>query len=302
MSTQGISKFSIELTGPANIEFWWYSNSNETSKFFFQIDHKPSFVYYGGSNTWEKKILTIAEGKHNLDWVFYKGFKDNTNAWIDDICIRQRSCDKLCPPYLGEKVNNSEQTPREQKKDVLITCASVKPANGSIYTLFSYNSKIILNYSEQLDIELQIRPPDSRIWLSQGIQTFNASDKICCLIWPNLSFSSSPEVLGTCKYRFVTGKEILGEFMGPEIDVAVRNESSYKRHDYNFDYFAEVRSTRPTVDMELLYTDDGVNWISSGLIRTYKLGNNSGSQPPWVTLTWQDQPWHKTIRIDERRI
>jgi hypothetical protein len=98
------------------------------------------------------------------------------------------------------------------------------------------------------------------------------------------------------------GSEVLGEFSGPEIDVAVRNESYYRRPDYNFDYSAEVRSIRPQVDLELIFTDDGVTWKRSGLFRTYIRGNNAINQPPWVTLTWQNQPWHNTIRVDERRL
>jgi hypothetical protein len=54
--------------------------------------------------------------------------------------------------------------------------------------------------------------------------------------------------------------------------------------------------------MELMFTDDGVTWKRSGLFRTYGSGNNSSAKAPWVILTWQNQPWHNTIRVDERRI
>jgi hypothetical protein len=94
---------------------------------------------------------------------------------------------------------------------------------------------------------------------------------------------------------------VLGEFSGPKIDVGVRNESFKKLPNNNFDYTAEVRSIRPKVDMELMFTDDGVTWKRSGLFRTYNSGNNSSAEAPWVTLTWQNQPWHKTIRVDEWR-
>jgi hypothetical protein len=177
--------------------------------------------------------------------------------------------------------------------------ANVTPVNGSIYTPFTYAARIN-SPKPTADIELQIQPPNNTIWQAQGMQTYSMSYNV--LKWPNLSFRGSPEVLGVGKYRFVMDNAVLGEFSGPKIDVAVRNESFKKRADNNFDYTAEVRSTRPKVDMELMFTDDGVTWERSGLFRTYTSGNNSSAQMPWVVLTWDNQPWHKTIRVDERRI
>jgi hypothetical protein len=177
--------------------------------------------------------------------------------------------------------------------------ANVIPANGSIYTPFTYVAK--MNTSKAAaDIELEIQPPNGTIWQGQGKQTYSRNNHM--LKWPNLSFRGSPDVLGIGKYRFTLDNAVLGEFLGPEIDVAVRNESFKKRADNNFDYSAEVRSNRPKVDMELMFTDDGVTWKRSGLFRTYISGNNSSSKTPWIVLTWENQPWHKTIRVDERRI
>jgi hypothetical protein len=103
------------------------------------------------------------------------------------------------------------------------------------------------------------------------------------------------------KYRFMLGNEEIGNFSGPKIDVAIRNESAKMRPDYNFDYSAEVRSSRPKVEMELMYTDDSVTWQRYGLFRTYLWGNNSSDQQPWITLKWENLPWHPFIRVDERR-
>lgn len=177
--------------------------------------------------------------------------------------------------------------------------ANVTPSNGSIYTPFTYTAEIDTS-KPACDIGLEILPPNSTIWQAQGRQTYSVSYNV--LTWPNLSFRSSPEVLGVGKYRLVMDNSVLGVFSGPKIDVAVRNESFKKRSDNNFDYSAEVRSIRPKVDMELMFTDDGVVWRRSGLFRTYTSGNNSSAQMPWAVLTWENQPWHKTIRVDERRI
>lgn len=176
---------------------------------------------------------------------------------------------------------------------------NVTPSNGSIYTPFTYTAEIATS-KPACDIGLEILPPSSTIWQAQGRQTYSVSYNV--LKWTDLSFRGSPEVLGVGKYRFVMDNSVLGEFPGPEIDVAVRNESFKKLPNNNFDYSAEVRSRRPTVDMELMFTDDGVAWKRSGLFRTYASGNNSSAQMPWEVLTWQNQPWHKSIRVDERRV
>ncbi len=175
---------------------------------------------------------------------------------------------------------------------------NVTPSNGTIYTPFTYIGKI--NTTKEIaNIELEILPPNGTIWDAQGRQTYTRSN--CILRWPDLSFQTSPEVLGVGKYRFMLDNEEIGNFSGPKIDVAIRNESAKMRLDYNFDYSAEVRSSRPKVEMELMYTDDSVTWRRSGLFRTYLLGNNSGDQPPWIALKWENQPWHPFIRVDERR-
>jgi hypothetical protein len=114
------------------------------------------------------------------------------------------------------------------------------------------------------------------------------------MMWPNLSFRASPEVLGRVGIDLDRGCGC-EEFEGPEIDVAIRNES-FKRVGSRFDYSAEVRSARRQVEMELLYTDDGVKWIQSGMNATY-----ISDMQEWTTLVWKNQPWHKSIRIDEMR-
>ena len=241
---------------------------------------------YVNSSTWEKltwsgiKVTSNEDvaGQSNYNFSFhYPGSADSFNS----------TKDMLGQDYQGPYVNSWEIE------------ANVTPVNGSIYTPFTYAARIN-SPKPTADIELQIQPPNNTIWQAQGMQTYSMSYNV--LKWPNLSFRGSPEVLGVGKYRFVMDNAVLGEFSGPKIDVAVRNESFKKRADNNFDYTAEVRSTRPKVDMELMFTDDGVTWERSDLFRTYTSGNNSSAQMPWVVLTWDNQPWHKTIRVDERRI
>jgi hypothetical protein len=106
------------------------------------------------------------------------------------------------------------------------------------------------------------------------------------------------------RYRFVVDGNILpDEYMGPEIDVAIRKESPKPISGTDkFDYSAEVRSTRPQIEMELLYTDDGVTWERSGLMKNYNRTLALATDPEgWTTLTWKNQKWHSMIRVDEER-
>ncbi|VVB63073.1 Uncharacterised protein [uncultured archaeon] len=171
--------------------------------------------------------------------------------------------------------------------------SQVTPSNGTIYTPFTYTANVATS-KPTCNIELEILPPGSKIWAGQGIQEFERDEGN--LVWPNLSFKASPDVLGMGRYRFMMDNVVLAEFQGPEIDVAVRNESYKKAGTGTFDYSAEVRSTRPSVEMELIYTDDGIIWVRSGLTKTY-----ASDKQEWITMVWKSQPWHNTIRVDERK-
>ena len=195
---------------------------------------------YVNSSTWEQltwsgiKVTSNEDvaGQSSYNFSFhYPGSAESFNS----------TKDMLGQDYQGPYVNSWEIE------------ANVTPANGSIYTPFSYTARITTTKSA-CDIGLEIQPPNSTIWQAQGRQTYSMSYNV--LKWPDLSFRSSPEVLGVGKYRLVMDNSVLGEFSGPKIDVAVRNESFKKLPNNNFDYSAEVRSIRPKVDMELMFTDD----------------------------------------------
>lgn len=241
---------------------------------------------YKNSSTWEK-----------LAW---SGIKVTSN---EDVAGQSNYNFSFQYPNSAESFNSTKDILNQDYQGPYVNSwdieANVTPANGSIYTPFTYTAKINTNKSS-CDIGLEIQPPNSTIWQAQGRQTYSMNYNV--LKWPDLSFRGSPEVLGVGKYRLVMDNSVLGEFSGPKIDVAVRNESFKKLPNNNFDYTAEVRSIWPKVDMELMFTDDGVTWKRTGLFRTYTSGNNSSAEMPWVVLTWQNQLWHKTIRVDERRI
>lgn len=241
---------------------------------------------YNNSSTWENltwhgiKVTSMEDVVGQSSYYFSFHYPGSTASF-------NSTKDMLGVAYPGPNISSTEID------------ADVNPFNGTIYTTFTYTARIN-TAKPTADIELQIQPPNSSVWQSQGMETYSTSNSV--LKWTNLSFRGSPEVLGIGRYRFMMDNSVLGEFSGPKVDVAVRNESFKKLPNNNFDYTAEVRSVLPKVEMELMFTDDGVTWIRSGLFRTYTAGNNSSAEMPWEVLTWQNQPWHKTIRADERRI
>lgn len=274
-------RYALEVNASKPIDVLLNVMDLSTGKYF-----PAGFKSYVNSTKWEKlnwpniRVTSNEDAIGQSSYYFsfhYPGSPDSFNSTKDILGM----------VYPGPQISSVEIN------------ANVSPANGSIYTPFTYTAKINTSKAAS-DIELEIQPPNSTIWQAQGKQTYSRSERT--LKWPNLSFRGSPEVLGIGKYRFTLDNAVLGEFLGPKIDVAVRNESFKKRPDNNFDYSAEVRSSWSKVDMELMFTDDGVIWKRSGLFRTYASGNNTSAQPPWIVLTWQNQPWHKTIRVDERRL
>lgn len=239
---------------------------------------------YTNATSWEKLIwddVKVASGEDSVgaSSYFFSLHYPGSKTPFDT------TKDRIGRYYAGPNLSN------------VIIEGSVNPWNGTIYTPFSYSAKVG-TAMPTCNILLEVKPPGSDIWIEQGRQQYSIGRSI--LIWPNISFRSSPDVLGIGKYRFLSGDAVLEEFQGPEIDVAIRNESADRVKSGRFDYSAEVRSTRPRVEMELWYTDDGVTWINSGLINIYN--RTSVSDPEgWLTMVWKNQPWHNTIRINEAR-
>ncbi|ABK14215.1 MAG: hypothetical protein H5T42_04355 [Methanothrix sp.] len=176
---------------------------------------------------------------------------------------------------------------------VWVKNTTVSPERGSAYTSYTYTAEIETT-KPRCDLELQIRPPESDIWVSRGMVTYTGSNST--LVWRNVTFDEvNEDQLGMAAYRFVLDDNVLGEFPGPEFDASFRNVT-YNRigNTDRFNYKVSVRALRP-IDVELLYTDDGINWINSGLIQNYSAPGN------WTDLSWNNQPWHQTVKFDVKR-
>jgi hypothetical protein len=100
--------------------------------------------------------------------------------------------------------------------------------------------------------------------------------------------------VGNGSYRFLLGELVLGKFVGPNIDVAFQ-DLTYNRisNTDHFDYKVKIKASRPSLKIELIYTDDGLIWTRSKQIQEY---NSNSSE--WREMAWKNQPWHKTVKFD----
>lgn len=170
---------------------------------------------------------------------------------------------------------------------------TVEPGNGTIFTPYAYSVQVE-SREPSFDVKLQTSPPGCGMWTDKGTVTYNG-DANNMLVWENISFDPSfADIVGRGKYRFVVGDTVLGEFEGPNIDVAFKNVTYISLpNTARFDYSVMVKSLESNLSIELTYTNDGLTWTRSNLVQEYK----SNSQE-WKELVWENQPWHKTVRFD----
>ncbi|OPX74067.1 MAG: hypothetical protein A4E44_02282 [Methanosaeta sp. PtaB.Bin018] len=168
---------------------------------------------------------------------------------------------------------------------------TVSPANGSVFTCYNYSVQVETRLPS-CDIELQTAQPNGWVWTNRGTATYSGDNDT--LVWKNVSLDPVSDELGNASYRFLLGDTVLGKYVGPKIDVAFR-DLLYSRigNTDRFDYKVKVKSSRPGLKIELIYTDDGLIWNRSHQIQAY--GSNCSE---WQELIWKNQPWHKTIKFD----
>ena len=168
---------------------------------------------------------------------------------------------------------------------------SVSPGNGTIFTPYNYSVDVETRLPSY-DIELQTAPPNSDVWTAKGTATYSGESR--SLVWENVSFDPNNYAVGNGSYRFLLGDLVLGKFVGPNIDVAFQ-DLTYERisNTDRFNYKVKIKASRPILQIELVYTDDGLVWTRSKQIQEYE--SNSSE---WIEMAWKNQPWHKTVKFD----
>ncbi len=182
--------------------------------------------------------------------------------------------------------------------------ATISPSHGPLYITTPLMGEISRVYMYTIDVQfskplagnmkevrLEVYDPSSLSWLYAGSQTYNATKT---RITFKVNFAGLPfqePFLGETKYRLLSSGEDLGEFVGPTIDVNLRNEQAIAQGK-NYTYQLEVRSSLPKVDVALAYTKNNVNWLQ-GDKRTYESSNQE-----WKALKWEKYPKHYAYEFE----
>ncbi|MFZ2471962.1 MAG: hypothetical protein WAW52_08485 [Methanothrix sp.] len=182
--------------------------------------------------------------------------------------------------------------------------ATISPTHGPLYITTPllgeisrvYMYTITVQFMKPLagnmrEVKLEVYDPSSESWLYAGSQTYDASKTKIVF---KVNFAGLPfqePFLGETKYRLLAYSENLGEFVGPTIDVNLKNERAIASGK-NYTYQLEVRSSLPKVDIALAYTKNNVNWLK-GDKRTYESSNQE-----WKALKWEKYPKHYAYEFE----
>jgi hypothetical protein len=182
--------------------------------------------------------------------------------------------------------------------------ATISPSHGPLYITTPLLGEISRVYMYTINVQfmkplagnmkevrLEVYDPSSESWLYAGSQTYDATKTKIVF---KINFAGLPfqePFLGETKYRLLASGEDLGEFIGPTIDVNLRNEQAIAQGK-NYTYQLEVRSSLPKVNVALAYTKNNVNWLK-GDKRTYESLNQE-----WNALKWEKYPKHYAYEFE----
>ncbi len=106
LADSSLSKFELQLEGPAEIRFDYLVDSEVDDYFRFRINGSIFVLESGTGNSWETATYTIGEGMHTLTWEYEKdisGTLGGDYAAVDELIIRRLLPEKktLDFPALG---------------------------------------------------------------------------------------------------------------------------------------------------------------------------------------------------------
>ena len=126
LSARGMSRLSLKVAGQKDISFWWRSSGGDNSKLLFRIDNSPYFQEYTGTGWKKVEDSTHGETHNTLNWIFYAG-SNSTSAIIDDLCIKDKSCDSECAE--GSSLSILPQPESQFEALANITPSNITPSN-----------------------------------------------------------------------------------------------------------------------------------------------------------------------------
>lgn len=177
---------------------------------------------YGNNSRWEKldwsdirpSDIPGSEGSSNYYYSFYyPGDETPFNSTLD----------KSGSYYQGPEIVLME-----------FKNATVTPQNGSVLTPFNYSIEINTALP-RADVELQTSDPGSAVWRSQGLLTYDGSNKI--LHWNDVSIDGWSG--GSTSYRFLSDESHSDVYSGPAINGSMITRSSVEPYNGSL-YFTNI--------------------------------------------------------------
>lgn len=159
--------------------------------------------------------------------------------------------------------------------------ASVSPLNGTAYTKYTFAANLSLRQPE-CDVGLWILPPGSKIWIPKGLGTYTQENRT--LVWPNITFEGLSDSLGVARYKFTVDNAILGEFEGPNFDVAFKDVEYKKNGTNKFDYYVQVSSTYPRLCIDMVAKGDDLEYAKINKTQCYV-----SDKQEWVDMVWKNE-------------
>lgn len=151
--------------------------------------------------------------------------------------------------------------------------------------------------SDPVVVKLELYDPVRNAWIEAGKpQSYNFTQGSLNFTLDELPFAEP--FLGESRFRFLSGTRFLdGQegFVGPEIEVNFRNKTwnvSYDnaRGDYVYTYGVEVRSSLPSVSVDLVTTMDRTVWTLAGDPQVY-----ASESSEWQRLEWKGYPYYLEV-------
>jgi ferredoxin len=108
-----MSTFKIIVPGnkteSVEVSFWFFLNKK--GRLLLGLDAKQEFIDYTDFGKWQRFMRSV-EGatEHTFTWTLFSDPGKDATGWIDDLCIRNKSCVSECPteaPPIGSAIQNA---------------------------------------------------------------------------------------------------------------------------------------------------------------------------------------------------
>ena len=160
-----MSTFKIIVPGnkteSVEVSFWFFLNKK--GRLLLGLDAKQEFIDYTDFGKWQRFMRSV-EGatEHTFTWTLFSDPGEDATGWIDDLCIRNKSCVSECPdeaPPIGSAIQNTTSR--------TLTTPTTPTNNMTSYTnisvpLLQPNSLQTLPTTESLEFLVEKEMPRSQ--------------------------------------------------------------------------------------------------------------------------------------------